>query len=68
MPVSTKAAYVQSPFHVSYRQVELPDPGLGEVLLEVLATGICGHDMEIAATLAKEPKPSVSILCWHRAT
>ena len=49
------AARIQAPFQVSFRQVELAAPGPGEVLLDVLAAGICGHDMEIAATLAKQP-------------
>jgi L-iditol 2-dehydrogenase len=58
MPARTvKAARVQSPFIVTFSTVELASPGPGEVLLEVLAAGICGHDMEIAATLAREPTP-----------
>ena len=51
------AAYIQSPFQVTYRSIDLRPPGPGEILLDVLATGICGHDMEIAASLAPEPKP-----------
>ncbi len=57
MPTRTvTAAYVQAPFQICFRQVELPSPGPGEVLVEVTACGICGHDLEIAADLAKEPR------------
>lgn len=57
MPTRTvTAAYVQAPFRISFRQVELPPPGPGEILLEVTACGICGHDLEIASELAKEPR------------
>ena len=61
MQVST--AYIQSPFQVSFRQVELPSPGPEDVLLDVLACGICGFDMEIAESLAKEPQPFGHEIC-----
>ena len=57
------AACIQAPFQVSFRQVELTAPGAGEVLLDVLAAGICGHDMEIAATLAKQPTACGHEIC-----
>ena len=60
---SIKAAYVQAPFQVSFRDVDLGTPKPGEVLLDVLATGICGHDMEIAGVLAKEPKTFGHEIC-----
>lgn len=50
------AAYVQVPFQIEFRQVELPPPGAGQVLLEITACGICGHDLEIAGELATEPR------------
>lgn len=62
MPTVT-AAYIQAPYQVSFRKVELAAPGPGDVLLDVLATGICGHDMEIGATLATEPKPFGHEIC-----
>ena len=55
--ITVQAACVQAPFKVTFQSVELSPPGQGEVLLDVLAAGICGHDMEIAATLAKQPTP-----------
>jgi threonine dehydrogenase-like Zn-dependent dehydrogenase len=60
MPAAARtvtAAYVQAPFRISFRQVELPPPGPGEILLEVTACGICGHDIEIAGELATAPRP-----------
>ncbi len=50
------ASYIQRPFQVSTREVALRSPGRDEVLLEVLACGICGHDMEIAMQLAQTPR------------
>jgi len=58
-----KAAYVQAPFQVTYREIVLDPPASGEALLDVLATGICGHDMEIASLLAKEPTPFGHEIC-----
>jgi len=60
---SVTAASVHAPFKVTFKKVELPVPGPDEVLLDVLATGICGHDMEIAAVLAKEPTPFGHEIC-----
>ncbi|MHB9131054.1 MAG: zinc-dependent alcohol dehydrogenase [Armatimonadota bacterium] len=54
--LTTTAAYVQKPFQVTFREVSLRAPGPGEVLLDVLATGICGFDMEIAESLAEKPQ------------
>ena len=51
------AAYVQAPFRVTFREVQLPAPAPDEALVEVLACGICGYDLEIAGELAKEPRP-----------
>lgn len=53
---TVKAAYIQTPFKVSYHNVDLHSPGPEEVLIDVLACGICGHDIEIAGSLAPEPK------------
>lgn len=52
------SAYLQKPFQISYRQIELPAPGAGELLIDVLACGICGYDMEIAEFLADNPQPA----------
>jgi len=51
------AATIQVPFRIAFREVELPPPKPYEILLEVLACGICGHDMEIASQLAKDARP-----------
>lgn len=52
------AAYLQKPFQISYRQIALPEPNPGEILLDVLACGICGYDLEIAEYLADKPQPA----------
>lgn len=57
------AAYIQKTFDVSLRQVELRALEPGEVLIDVLACGICGHDMEIATQLASSPKPFGHEIC-----
>jgi threonine dehydrogenase-like Zn-dependent dehydrogenase len=57
MSRTVTASYIQAPFQISFRQVELPPPGPGQVLVEVTACGVCGHDVEIASELAKEVRP-----------
>lgn len=56
-PVTATAAYVTAPYAVEFRHVPLRPVGPHDVLLDVLATGICGYDMEIAGHLAAEPRP-----------
>lgn len=56
-PVTATAAYVKAPYLVEYRSIPLRPLGPHDVLLDVLATGICGYDMEIAGHLASEPRP-----------
>ncbi|MHB0937470.1 MAG: zinc-dependent alcohol dehydrogenase [Armatimonadota bacterium] len=51
------AGYIQVPFQVSFREVPLRSPAPHEVLLDVLACGICGHDLEIASQLAQDARP-----------
>lgn len=53
--VQVNAAYIQIPFTVSYRNIQLPSPQSSEVLIYVLGCGICGHDLEIAEYLATSP-------------
>jgi L-iditol 2-dehydrogenase len=36
------------PGHLALREYVVPDPGPGQVLVEVIATGICGTDLHIA--------------------
>lgn len=55
--MKTTAAYIQVPFQIELRQVDLPEPGDSEALVDVLACGVCGHDIEIGGSLAPEPRP-----------
>ena len=56
--LTVTSAYLQKPYQVSFHQVPLAAPGQGEVLIDVLACGICGYDMEIAQSLAENPQPA----------
>lgn len=53
---TVSAAYIQRPFQVSFREVPLRLPQPGEVLIDVLACGVCGYDLEIAESLAEQPQ------------
>ena len=52
-----KAAYVKAPFQFQIREVELPEPGPNDVLLSIKASGICGTDLHIARTEARDWQP-----------
>lgn len=58
-----RAAYVKAPFQIEFRDVELPAPAEGQAVIDVLATGICGHDMEIARELARDFQPFGHEIC-----
>lgn len=51
------SAYIQTPFHISLNEIDLHSPGRDQALIEVLACGVCGHDIEIGESLAPEPRP-----------
>ena len=42
-----KAAVILQPNHIETQEVPLPEPGAGEVLIKVMASGICGTDIHI---------------------
>jgi propanol-preferring alcohol dehydrogenase len=42
-----KALVIERPRQASLADVERPEPGTGEVLVRVAATGICGSGVEI---------------------
>lgn len=41
------AAVLERPYELSLQRVPVPAPGPGEVLVQVMATGICGTDGEV---------------------
>lgn len=49
-----RVVYVKSPFQFEIREVEMPVPGEGQVLLDVRACAVCGTDMHTAATDAED--------------
>lgn len=52
-----KAAYLKAPFQFSVREVELREIEQDEVLLQVKACCVCGHDMIMAAMGAEDWQP-----------
>ncbi|MFW6275725.1 MAG: zinc-dependent alcohol dehydrogenase [bacterium] len=52
-----KAAYVKSPFKVEVREFPVREMNDEEVFIRVKACGICGHDLSVANSEAKDWKP-----------
>lgn len=42
-----KAVVLTAPDKFEYKDIERPEPGQGEILVRIKATGICGSDMEL---------------------
>ena len=53
MSIATRAAYVKSYYRFDLRERTVPDPGPGEVQVQIAACSICGTDLHIAAKTAK---------------
>lgn len=49
-----RAVYVKSPFQFDIREIDIPEPGENQVLIEVKACAVCGTDMHTAATDADD--------------
>jgi L-iditol 2-dehydrogenase len=49
-----KAAFVKVPFQTELRNLPMPEPGPSEVLVRVLACGVCGTDLHNARDLARQ--------------
>lgn len=49
-----RVAYVKAPFQFELREMEIPRPGEGQILLDVRACAVCGMDMHTAALEAVE--------------
>jgi L-iditol 2-dehydrogenase len=45
IPKMMRAAVMQKPLHVTIENVPVPEPGAGEVLVKVMAVGVCGSDV-----------------------
>jgi len=52
-----KAAYVKSPFTVEIREFPAREMTEDEILIKIKACGICGHDLSVATSEAKDWKP-----------
>ena len=57
MARKAKAAFFKTPGHVELREIEVPDPGPGEVLVRITAAGICGSDVAAWREIEQD---------WHR--
>ena len=49
-----RVAYVKAPFQFELREIEIPKPGEGQILLDVRACAVCGTDMHTAAFEAED--------------
>lgn len=47
-----KTVFVKAPFQFKIKEIPIPQPAAGEVLLRVKACGICGSDLHIARSQA----------------
>ena len=47
MSSTMKAVYIVEPHKVEIRDVPIPEPGKGEVLIQMKAAGVCGSDHHI---------------------
>ncbi|MFD2470278.1 alcohol dehydrogenase catalytic domain-containing protein [Amycolatopsis silviterrae] len=54
-----RAAVLSRPEELAVAEVDCPRPGAGEVLVEVAACGVCGHDQADYAGLLSLPLPAV---------
>lgn len=48
-----RVVYLKAPWQFEMREVEIPEPGRGEVLVDVRACAVCGTDMHFAAVEAE---------------
>ena len=42
---------------LTYRDADMPKPAKGQVLVKIMASGICGSDMHFWATMNAAPRP-----------
>ncbi len=52
-----KAVFARSPFQFDIRDIDVPQPGEGEVLIKVKASGVCGTDLHFAADWTEDWMP-----------
>ncbi len=45
LPATMKAAVLRNTFEIALEEIPVPEPGPGEVLVKVMAVGICGSDI-----------------------
>jgi threonine dehydrogenase-like Zn-dependent dehydrogenase len=52
--IPNRSAFVKSPWQFEIRENPVPEPGPGEILLDIAACGICGTDIHFADRAAPE--------------
>lgn len=52
-----KGVFARSPFQFEIRELDIRDPGPGEVLIKVRASGVCGTDLHFAADWTEDWMP-----------
>jgi len=61
-----KAAVCAEPEKIEIRQVDVPEPGEGEVLVHIRATGLCGSDVD--GYLNRHPMIGYPIILGHECS
>jgi L-iditol 2-dehydrogenase len=52
-----QAIFAKAPFQIEIRDIPMPQPGPGEVLVKVHACGLCGTDLHFVRDWAGDPMP-----------
>ena len=61
-----RAAVCHEPYELSIDEVEKPEPGEGEVVVEVKATGVCGSDVD--GYIGKHPWIDLPMILGHECS
>ena len=59
-----KTVFVKAPFQFKIKEIPIPQPAAGEVLLRVKACGICGSD--VSYYFGKSPLETICTSRVHR--
>lgn len=54
-----KAAFLKDPLTIEFREIELPEPSVGEVRIKLQKVGICGSDVHLFQGHRKLDKPTI---------
>jgi len=57
--MTSKSLFVKSPYNYTLKEVTLPQIADDEALIEIIACGICGYDMEISGYLSNDKETAL---------